>query len=591
MRFRDFKLIESKIKKIVKESDDDIALPSSIMAAKEFAKTDSAGNRKYVLAIANSINARKPFAVIPAGKTKNSKEATFGPIETIELEGKTLSVDEWSAWANNPKTDVKDIVKTMFYIDGTAYNPNKIWKTEAATGAMGINKGDAAEAILGAAITAKFGAGGRSITKDDVINILKEVIARGIYTGTTDYQTVGIEDDNFSFKLTLNSKSMKSLKTWIQEDDPLSAPKNFKIVQEGVDPKTIRDLQKSVSDATEYANSNKRAMTAVERAKADPDKNEVQVISDGGDASQQSSTKVDLKITYDGQATRLLSLKSGTVKQFGQISGADWNVVSDFFESVLKFRLPDNLKTEFGFKDMSDPGYKEYNYSQGPFAKLYAEMAKQIAAYTEGDDVKKEYNLVKNVYDGINYHATRGEEGVTLVILSPSAKIAYKELAFDERLLAALEIYDLQVVNEPGLSNHRISIIGVLKTNAAKAALGQNAAKLDSKAILVQLRTAIQGNAVRNVVEMGPLLKELADVEKLDKLDKQDIPSQTMSAKYIRDLASKINQLPKLTPELNVKIDNIVNKATPQDLKTLIKANIRWVSDAAGEELQSRNIK
>jgi hypothetical protein len=588
MRFRDFKLIESKVKKIIRESDEDVALPSSVMAAKEFAKTDPDGNRKYVLAMAKSIKNSKPFAAIPQGKSPKSKEATFGPIETIELEGKTLSADEWSAWANNPETDIKDIVKTVFYIDGTGYTPNKIWKTEAATGAMGINKGDAAEAILGAAITAKFRAGGRSVTKNDVINILKEVIARGIYTGTTDYQTAGIEDDDFSFKLTLNSKSMKSLRTWMQEDDPLSSPKNFKIVQEGVDPKIIKDLQKSVSDATEYANSNKRAMTAVEKAKADPGKNEVQVISDGGDASQQSSTKVDLKITYDGQPTRLLSLKAGTVKQFGQVSGAEWSVASDFFESVLKFKLPDNFKTEFGFKDSSDPDYKEYNYSQGPFAKLYAEMAKQIAAYTQNDDVKKEYNLVKNVYDGINYHATRGEEGVTLVILSPSTKIAYKELAFDERLLAALELYDLQVVNESGLSNHRISIIGILKTNAAKAALGQNAAKLDSKSILVQLRTSMQGTAVRNIVEMGPLLKELADVEKLDK---QNVPKQTIGTDYIRDLESKINQLSKLTPELKVKIDNIVDRATPQDLKTLIKANISWISDAAAQELQSRNIK
>ena len=64
------------------------------------------------------------------------------------------------------------------------------------------------------------------------------------------------------------------------------------------------------------------------------------IISDGGDATQQSSTKVDLKITYDGEATRLLSLKAGSVKQFGQGSGGGWTQVSDFFDSVLKFKLP-----------------------------------------------------------------------------------------------------------------------------------------------------------------------------------------------------------------------------------------------------------
>ena len=517
MRFSDFRIVESK--KIIKEADadDDVALPSKTMTAKELIKLDKNQDRKYILAIAKSIRAGKPFAVVPEGKTAASGAATFGAIDKIEVNGTVMSIDEWSAWANNPENDANDIIKTKFYIDGTGYTPNKLWKTEAATGSMSINKGDAAEAILGAAITAKFRAGGRSVSKTDVVSILKEVVAKGLYSGTTDYQTAGIEDDNFSFKLTLNSQSMKSLRLWIQEDDPLASPKDFKIVEEGVDPATIKSLQKSISDAAEYANSNKRAMVAVDKAKADPGKNEVQVISDGGDATQQSSTKVDLKITYDDIPTRLLSLKSGTVKQFGQISGAEWGVVSDFFESVLKFRLPDSMKTEFGFKDSSDPDYKEYNYGQGPFAKLYSEMAKQAQAYTQDDNVKKEYNLVKNVYDGINFHATRGEEGVTLVILSPSAKLAYKELAFDSRLLAALELYDLQVINEPGLSNHRISIVGKLKSEEAVQALGKDgAAKLDGKSILVQLRTALSGGAIRNLVEMGDLLKELANVEKLD---------------------------------------------------------------------------
>jgi hypothetical protein len=105
-----------------------------------------------------------------------------------------------------------------------------------------------------------------------------------------------------------------------------------------------------------------------------------------------------------------------------------------------------------------------------------------------------------------------------MVILSPSTKIAYKELAFDARLLSALELYDLRVVNETGLSNHRISIIGELKGKAAVQKLGKDGAeKIDSKAILVQLRTALSGGAIRNLVEMGDLLKTLANVEKLDK--------------------------------------------------------------------------
>jgi hypothetical protein len=235
-------------------------------------------------------------------------------------------------------------------------------------------------------------------------------------------------------------------------------------------------------------------------------------------ATQQSVTKVDLKIAYDGQTTRLLSLKAGSVKQFGQISGAEWETASDFFESIFDFRLPDSMKEQFGFKGKDSEDYKEYNYSKGPFEKLYAEMAKQVAAYTKGDNTQMEYKLVQKVYDAINFHATRGEEGVTMVILSPSAKVAYKELAFDARLLAALELYDLQVVNEMGSANHRLQILGNLKTEEAVQTIGKDGVqKIPTKNILVTLRTALSGGAIRNIVEMGPLLKDIANIEKLDK--------------------------------------------------------------------------
>ena len=144
---------------------------------------------------------------------------------------------------------------------------------------------------------------------------------------------------------------MKPLKLWIDEADPMGSPTDFNLVRNfEVDTKVIKSLQTQVDHAVEYANSNKRAMTAVDKAKADPKANIVEVISDGGDATQQSVTKVDLKIAYDGQTTRLLSLKAGSVKQFGQVSGAEWETASDFFESIFDFRLPDNLKTKYKFK-------------------------------------------------------------------------------------------------------------------------------------------------------------------------------------------------------------------------------------------------
>lgn len=538
MRYLDIKISENKTKL---REDEDFVAPSKYMNGSTLYPR---GETKYIKTISNSIRGNKPFAFIPKDKSHKDKEATFGVVDRIFYLGKPTTVDDWEVFASDIKNKDNVVKNTQFEVDGVLYSTAKMWKTEAATGGMAINKGDAAEAILGAAITAKFRNGGRDVKESDIVAILKTVVSKGNIVGKTDYQTAGIEDDNFKFLLTLNAQSMKSLKLWISEADPMSNPKDFNIVSKGVKVDTIKDLQKQISNATAYANSNNRAITAVEKAKADPKENSVEVISDGGDATQQSATKVDLKITYDGQVTRLLSLKAGSVKQFGQGSGAGWKQVSDFFESCLKFRLPDSMKETFGFKDpmyKADIGYLDHNYSQGPFAKLYAEMAKQAMAYTQGDDTKKEYNLVKNVYDAINFHATRGEEGVTMVILSPDAKTAYKELAFDSRLLTALELYDLQVVNQPGLSTHRLDIIGSLKTDTAKDAVGNNAGKLSSKAILVQLSSRKSGGTVRNLVEMGPLLKDLANIEKLDKAQAdQKLQAQQPQQQQAKDPNDKL---------------------------------------------------
>ena len=509
MKFSDFRLVETRVLK-----------EASKMAASAWKATGEQTPIKYVKATAKSINDKRTF------EYKSGKETAYGVIDKIMVNGEEMSPKNWMEYAlSNFPEWTKD---TNFMIDGEPVLATNLFKTEAVKGSLVPNKGDIAEAILGSAITAKFANGGRDISTADVVNVLKGVVAQGEVDGKTDYQTAEVEDDDYSFKLTLNSASMKPLKLWIEEDDPMGSAKDFILHKKfEVATSTIKDLQTQIKHAVDYANRNKRAITAVDKAKADPKSNKVEVVSDGGDATQQSVTKVDLKIAYDGQTTRLLSLKAGSVKQFGQVSGAEWETVSDFFESVFDFRLPDNLKQQFGFKGRESEDYKEHNYGEGPFEKLYAEMAKQVAVYVKGDNTQMEYKLVQKVYDAINFHATRGEEGVTMVILSPSAKVAYKELAFDARLLAALELYDLQVVNEQGSKNHRIHVIGNLNTEEAISTVGADGAqKIPTKNILVTLRTALSGGAIRNVVEMGPLLKDLANIEKLDKAEAEQKKAQ-----------------------------------------------------------------
>jgi len=518
MRFHEFKTFLKK-NKLTEEAPDPNSLPSSKMTAAELFK---GSDKKYIRTIAKSIEKGVPFAFFRG----RDKDPATGEIEEIRVDGKTLSSADWMNWASNPEVDKAAVMKTKFVVDGEEFEPNKMYKSESVTG-LKINKGDITEVILGAALTAKYYRGGSDIKANDIVGFMQDVVQNQKVTIETNYNTKGKKEDQIEFFLTLNAASMAGVKAWLNEPDPMSTEyKDFDVVTvRGVDPKLIREIQKLVKDGANYANNSKQIVAAVNKAKADPNRNLVEILSDGGDASQQSITKVDLKVMFDGEPTRLLSLKSGTVGQFGQESGGSWEAARRFVKTTLQVDMPDSLKDQFGFRDQlgaRDKSYLTHNYSEGPFAKLYEYLEKKIKEYTEGDNTQKEYNLVQIVYDAINYHATKGEEGVTMVILSPSAKIAYKELAFDVRLMKALELYDLKVINNPGNKNHQLVVYGTLIGAEAQQELGDNAKELSTNAKLFQLRSAIQGGAVRNIIEMGPLLKELADVEKLEKQETAD---------------------------------------------------------------------
>ena len=404
MRFSDIKIVESKVK--ARTSLSEAALMGTSKWLSSADQSNSTNPTKYVIATAESIRKQKYFLYAEVGAPGKAIDAPekSGMVDKITVNGKEMSTDDWEKYALANYPDF--VNNSKFFIDGDEVPLNRLKKNEAVKGSLVPNLGDIAEAVLGAAISAKFALGGRNITTNDVIRVLKDVVATGVAEGETDYQTVGVIEDNFKFTLTLNSASMKPLKIWIDDEDPMGAVGNLLLVTEyEVATTKLDDMQKQVKDAVEYANTNKRAATAVDKAKLELEgKNEIRIISDGGDATQQSATKVDLKLEYDGKPQRLLSLKAGTVKQFGQVSGGEWETASDFFESIFKFRLPDTMKQEFGFKSSKEEDYKEHNYTQGPFAKLYSEMAKQVQAYTAGDDASKEFKLVQHVYDAINFH-------------------------------------------------------------------------------------------------------------------------------------------------------------------------------------------
>lgn len=394
---------------------------------------------------------------------------------------------------------------------------SQIVKDEKSKGAFSFNLGNVAEAIMGSALTAKFEKLGGNISVDDVKNV-----------GIRLFNSNGFIDskagkDILTFKMTVPSPDAKAFYAF------LGKGATFKEL--GVAAKKIKAIEKMYEDAAAYVNNSPRATAAVDKAKDDPQENKVEVLSDGGNAEKQSITKVDLEIIYDGTRVNLISLKAGSVKQIGQESGAEFETLERFFKTTVGFGLPNSMAQTF--KPKTDLEYKEYNYTYA-FPKAYDHIYNELKSHVTGDSSYKEYSLVQSIYNGINYHGTRGEEGVILVILNPSAKEAYKELSFGKPLLDALGDYDLDVVKKTDGKNYIIEVFGLAKTAEAK--------KLDSKAMLIQFRSYKQAKAVRNAVEIGPLLKNLADLQNLDKRQ----PTQDIKKKVNPQLSATPDELSSL---------------------------------------------
>lgn len=381
---------------------------------------------------------------------------------------------------------------------------SQIIKDEVSKGAFTFNLGNVAEAIMGSAMTAKFEKEGGKVTVDDIKDV-------GVRLFQNEGKLVSQSGkDSLSFTMTVPSRDKKALASFLGMDDS-------SLEELGVSDEKINDIERMYRDAATYVNNSKRAQAAVDKAAADPNQNNVEVLSDGGNAEKQSITKVDLEILYDGQKINLISLKAGNVKQIGQESGAEFATLSRFFQTTVGIELPPEMANDFLPK--TDPNYRDYNYSFS-FPKAYDYVYRALTRHLNGDESRAEYDIVKAVYDGIHYHGTRGEQGVILLVLSPNAKKAYNELTLGKPLLDQLANYDLDVNLKKEGKNYIIEVFGTAKTEKAR--------KLDSKSRLVQFRSYKQETAVRNAVEIGDLLKDLADLEKIDaRMAQQPHPQQT----------------------------------------------------------------
>lgn len=501
MRFFEFKNISNNRKL----TEDEEKLESGRMTDKELKKYD----RKYVKTIGSSIAQDRTF-------TFRTKQRTPVPQEYRDsvVRGKIVNGEELLGELEVSPTPAQALAKVRVEGGETIDIPmSTMVKNPVATGEIRFNLGNVAEAVMGSAVSAVFAKGGKTVSRKDALDIAKIVAVND------KYETATPSKDKLDFAVTIPVADTKVFKTFVTEGkEGLS---NLEISDD-----KIKTISKMFDDAVQYVNESQHVQAAVKKAEDDPAENRLKILSDGGNSEKQNTTKVDLEVWLDKEKINLISLKTGAIKQFGQESGSGFEQLDRFFKTSIGFGLPDSLQSEFeGAATEKDKTEVFHNAFSKAYKHIYNELKSQVA----GNNDYKEYNLVQAVYKGIKYHATRDEEGVILVILSPTSKKAYQELQFGESLLEAIQGYDLDVELESG-KNHIITV-------TAKA-VTKEAAKVDKVAKLVRFRSYLQSGStgIRNVIEMEALLKSLADLQKLQaKTDAKPKPKAQVEPQSIEE--------------------------------------------------------
>jgi hypothetical protein len=409
------------------------------------------------------------------------------------------------------------------------------------------NEGEVAETILGAALYARFFSK-KKVKPDDVWSALK-MFANNVIPG--------------GFEIAGTKRNKQSPITMRAINKPLNNLIIDKLVHNKAElqkqyPEGVEALENKVIACAEYVNESNKILQALAEADANPGA-PINIKTDG--VGDQKGTKADLQIDI-GNWQQLLSLKVNDVKQFGQDSGSSGTVITTFFQrfipdldlSDLYMRdgepIPWTPESGEGWPDTDNKKSVKQLKIDGlwdaaidQIYKLTGMAYQKAAAHLQDKLTTPEGSaeVITNLYQGIMHHAQGNSQFQTLVILNPDSKTAWKELEFGPSLEQALGNYKIEVAVEiasaRGAGNHRLRVYGKAITPEAVVA---SQSKIDNEAdakkakkkidsgqvptsssneMLFQLRSYFQesGN-MRNPVEMGSLLKNITEVQKIEDL-------------------------------------------------------------------------
>tara|TARA_R100001443_G_C3348150_1_gene176160 strand:+ start:209 stop:1561 length:1353 start_codon:yes stop_codon:yes gene_type:complete len=346
-------------------------------------------------------------------------------------------------------------------------------------------KGDVAEGVVAAAIAARFIHKNTDITFNKVFGVLNKLIDKG----TTRRNKGLIVEENFDSP-NQNPDILDNVKVFIG-----LAEGNMNVLLDKTRQTTL--LKPYAEAASKYANSyhvSRWSKLFYENNRID----RIEVTSDG--VSDQSGTKVDLRVSATNDENELipininLSIKADDVKQFGQVSGIDFSVQENLWESLFGYG-----KFVKGFESEYNRLYQEEHNVNDAVNKIYREVNTKINEELTGANSDA---TIRRLAQGINHFATLNEENVTMLDVGGGKAKVYR---FDE-IYSRIKEHNYKSILLTS-KTERLHTIQIVKDTS-----GSTSIKSYDKLIQFRIRKEVKSDGspyIRNLIEKNHLMGKL----------------------------------------------------------------------------------
>lgn len=357
---------------------------------------------------------------------------------------------------------------------------------------ISANRGDVAEIILGAAVTARFfnpPQVSTKISKPDVYEMITKVLrSQDVTLQRTDKLSGTVKvDDNIRFRVGVPKKAWEFI----------SDKNNWSLVDDLFD------------SSIAYANTDRRLRGQAHTLYANGKEDDIFVNSDG--TGDQTGTKADIKLLINGkEAPQQISLKVEGGEQFGQVAGMTFDKQIEIWgrlgvnvkpiENKFNDRLKDvNLKATFS--DRGAIGMKDIEVAiRAAAGESYSYAAKQLKSNLPVD---KLITFLKTA-------ASKGDSRIELVKLTSSG---FKKAKFGKQFEKNIkELFPKLTVE---FEQKTDSIVHIY--DKSKGPKSSQAARLFRVRGFFQRPSAIKSSGekyykayMRNIIEAGDLLFEIA---------------------------------------------------------------------------------